>query len=200
MTKIKFLLALHDKLSGLPQDDVEERLNFYSEMIEDRMEEGMSEEEAVAAVGSVDEIAAQIVGDIPLTKMVKEKIKHKHRLKAWEIVLLAVGSPIWFSLLIAFLSVVVSLYVSLWSVVISLWSVFVSLIACALYGVVAGAAFSLGENALSGLAMIGAGLICGGLSVFLFYGCKAVTKGTALLAAKTVRGMKKAFVKKEVTV
>jgi uncharacterized membrane protein len=150
MTKIKFLLALHDKLSGLPQDDVEERLNFYSEMIEDRMEEGMSEEEAVAAVGSVDEIAAQIVGDIPLTKMVKEKIKHKHRLKAWEIVLLAVGSPIWFSLLIAFLSVVVSLYVSLWSVVISLWSVFVSLIACALYGVVAGAAFSLGENALSG--------------------------------------------------
>jgi uncharacterized membrane protein len=200
MTKIKFLLALHDKLSGLPQDDVEERLNFYSEMIEDRMEEGMPEEEAVAAVGSVDEIAAQIVGDIPLTKMVKEKIKHKHRLKAWEIVLLAVGSPIWFSLLIAFLSVVVSLYVSLWSVVISLWSVFVSLIACALYGVVAGAAFSLGENALSGLAMIGAGLICGGLSVFLFYGCKAVTKGTALLAAKTVRGMKKAFVKKEVTV
>jgi uncharacterized membrane protein len=198
MTKIKFLLALHDKLSGLPQDDVEERLNFYSEMIEDRMEEGMSEEEAVAAVGSVDEIAAQIVGDIPLTKMVKEKIKHKHRLKAWEIVLLAVGSPIWFSLLIAFLSVVVSLYVSLWSVVISLWSIFASLIACALYGVVAGAAFSLGENALSGLAMIGAGLICGGLSVFLFYGCKAVTKGTALLAAKTVRGMKKAFVKKEV--
>jgi uncharacterized membrane protein len=198
MTKIKFLLALHDKLSGLPQDDVEERLNFYSEMIEDRMEEGMPEEEAVAAVGSVDEIAAQIVGDIPLTKMVKEKIKHKHRLKAWEIVLLAVGSPIWFSLLIAFLSVVVSLYVSLWSVVISLWSVFVSLIACALYGVVAGAAFSLGENALSGLAMIGAGLICGGLSVFLFYGCKAVTKGTALLAAKTVRGMKKMFLKKEV--
>ena len=53
MTKLQFLLALHDKLTGLPRDEVEERLNFYSEMIEDRMEDGLSEEEAVAAIGSV---------------------------------------------------------------------------------------------------------------------------------------------------
>ena len=57
MTKLKFLLSLHDKLSDLPQNEVEERLSFYSEMIEDRMEEGVSEEEAVSARGSVDEIA-----------------------------------------------------------------------------------------------------------------------------------------------
>ena len=69
MTKIKFLLSLHDRLSGLPQDEVEERLNFYSEMIEDRMEEGISEEEAVAAIGPIDEIAEQIIADIPLAKM-----------------------------------------------------------------------------------------------------------------------------------
>ena len=198
MTKIKFLLALHDKLSGLPQDEVEERLNFYSEMIEDRMEEGLSEEESVAAVGSVDEIAAQIAGDIPLTKMVREKIKPKRRLKVWETVLLAVGSPIWLSLLIAAVAVVVSLYASLWSVVISLWAVFVSQVVCALYGVAAGAMLAFGEYALSGLAMIGAGLICGGLSVFLFYGCKAATKGAMALAKAMVRGIKKAFVKKEV--
>ena len=80
MTKIKFLLSLHDKLSGLPQDEVEERLNFYSEMIEDRIEEGFSEEDAVAAVGSVDEIAEQIVAQIPLSKMAMEKIKPKRKL------------------------------------------------------------------------------------------------------------------------
>jgi len=28
MTKLKFILALHDKLSALPKDEVEERLNF----------------------------------------------------------------------------------------------------------------------------------------------------------------------------
>ena len=63
MNKIDFLLLLHDKLSALPAEEVEEGLNFYSEMIEDRIDEGMTEEEAVASVGSVDEIAAQIAAD-----------------------------------------------------------------------------------------------------------------------------------------
>ena len=119
MTKIKFLLELHEKLSGLPQDEVEERLNFYSEMIEDRIEEGLLEEEAVAAVGSVDEIAAQIIADIPLVKIAKEKMKPKRQLKAWEIVLLVLGSPIWFSLIVAAFSVILSLYVLLWAVIIN---------------------------------------------------------------------------------
>ena len=68
MTKLQFLLALHDKLASLPQKEVEERLNFYSEIIEDRIEVGMPEEEAVAAVGSIYEIATQITADIPLVK------------------------------------------------------------------------------------------------------------------------------------
>ena len=41
MTKIQFLLALNKALSGLPQDEIEERLTFYSEIIDDRMEDGL---------------------------------------------------------------------------------------------------------------------------------------------------------------
>ena len=44
MTKINFILLLSEKLKNLPEKEVEERLSFYSEMIEDRMEEGFSEE------------------------------------------------------------------------------------------------------------------------------------------------------------
>ena len=76
MTKMQFLMALHDALSGLPRDEIEERLNFYTEMIEDRIEEGLSEEQAVAAVGSVEEIASQIAREIPVSKA-KEKTKIK---------------------------------------------------------------------------------------------------------------------------
>ena len=65
MTKLQFLLNLHDRLSDLPQDDVEERLRFYSEMIEDRMEDGLSEEQAVEEIGAVDAVAAQIIADTP---------------------------------------------------------------------------------------------------------------------------------------
>ena len=55
MTKLDFLFALQSRLEGLPKDEVRERIGFYAEMIEDRMEEGMPEEAAVAAVGSVEE-------------------------------------------------------------------------------------------------------------------------------------------------
>lgn len=196
MTKLQFLLALHDKLSGLPQDDVEQRLNFYSEMIEDRMEDGLGEEEAVAAIGSVAEIAAQIVADIPLAKIAKEKIKPKRRLSAWEIVLLAMGSPIWLALLIAAVAVGFSVYVVLWSLVISLWAVEASVWACALAGVI-GIAFAFNGNVLTGFAMLGAGFVCAGLAIFLLYGCKAAINGIILLTKKLVFGIKTCFIKKE---
>lgn len=197
MNKQEFLAGLRKGLSGLPQDDIEERLTFYSEMIDDRMEEGLSEEEAVGEIGSVDEIVAQVVAETPLAKIAKERIKPKRRLRAWEVILLVLGSPIWLSLAVAAFAVALSLYVVLWSLIISLWAVFGSLIACALGGVASGIGFACGGHLLSGIAMIGAGIICAGLSVFLFYGCKAATKGTLLLTKEFVIWIKNCFIRKE---
>lgn len=197
MSKNDFLARLRKGLTGLSQEDVEERLLFYSELIDDRMEEGLSEEEAVLAVGSVDEIASQIIGDIPLSKIASEKAATKRHLKAWEIVFLALGSPIWLSLLIAALAVVFSLVVSLWSVIVSLWAVFVSVAACAFCFIAVGIGFALGVHRLSGIAMIGTGIVCAGLSIFLFFGCKAATKGSSLLTKNTVLWIKNCFTKKE---
>ena len=95
MLKAEFLARLREKLSCLPADDLEERLGFYGEMIDDRVEEGLSEHEAVATVGTVDEVADQILAETPLGKLVKERIKPKRRLSTGEIALLAVGSPVW---------------------------------------------------------------------------------------------------------
>lgn len=192
MTKLKFLLSLNDKLSGLPEDDVQERLLFYSEMIEDRMEEGLSEEEAVSAIGSIDEIAAQIIAEITSAKTAFQEEKPKKQNKVWEIVLIVLGSPIWLSLLIAALAVVLSLYVSLWAVIISLWAVFASVTGCALAGFVAGLGFILSGNPLTGIAVIGAGIVCVGLSMFLFCGCKAATNATLLLTMKIPHWVKNA--------
>jgi len=197
MTKNAFLTALRQGLSALPQDEAEERLTFYAEMIDDGMEEGLSEEDAVAAVGSVEEIVSQAVSDVPRVKPSRETVKTKRRLRVWEIVLLVLGSPVWLSLLIAAFAVILALYVSLWSVVVSLWAVFASLIGCAFAGVVGGIVVACFGNALSGLALIGAGLACAGLSIFLFFGCKAATIGAAILAKKLVVWTKRAFVKQE---
>lgn len=198
MSKQEFLAQLRKGLSGLPQDDIEERLTFYSEMIEDQMEDGVSEEEAVSAIGSVDDIVAQVVAETPLVKIAKERIKSKRRLSAGEIVLLALGSPIWLSLGIAAFAVILSLYISLWAVIISLWSVFVSLAACSVGGVLACVIFAVGGNGASGVAMLAAGIVCAGLAIFMFYGCKAATKGTLILTKKIAIWTKNCFIKKEV--
>ena len=195
MTKQEFLAELRRGLSGLPQNDIEERLNFYSEMIDDRMEEGLSEQEAVDGIGSVDSVVSQILGDIPFSKLVKEKITPKKQLKAWMIVLIILGAPIWFSLAVAAVSVAFALYFSLWSIIISLWAVFASLAISVPGSIAAGiVAFSSGSG-LAGIAMMGAGLVCAGLSVFAFFGCKALTKGTVLLTKKAAVAVKRAFIK-----
>ena len=198
MSKQEFLAQLRKALSGLPKDDIEERLTFYREMIEDQMEEGLSEEEAVAAVGSVDEIVTQVITETSLTKNEKERMKSKRRLSTGEIVLLALGSPIWLSLGIAAFAVFLSLYVSLWAVIISLWAVFVSFAACSIGGVLAWVVFTVGGNGASGLAMLAAGIVCAGLAIFMFYGCKAVTDGTLILTNKMVIWTKNCSIKKEV--
>ena len=197
MKKREFLMKLQNKLSGLPQDEVKERLNFYSEMIDGRMDDGLSEQDAVAQIGTVDEIATQILAEMPLTRLIKEKMKPNRRFKTWEIVLLAVGSPIWLSLLISAFAVVISLYVSLWAVVVSAWAMFASAAACALGGVAGSMIIVMSGHTLPGVAMLGCGIFSAGLSIFLFCGCKAATKGTVWLTQKTVLGIKCCFVKKE---
>lgn len=113
------------------------------------------------------------------------------KLHAWEIVLLVLGSPIWLSLLIAAIAVVFSVYISLWSIIISLWAIFGSIVACAFAGILCGIVFAMVEYGITGVAMIAAGLILAGLSIFLFYGCKLTTTGTVLLTKKILRRLKK---------
>lgn len=198
MNKQEFIANLRESLRGLPRQDVEEHLSFYSEMIDDRIEEGLSEEDAVTQIGSVDAIAQEILAEIPLSRIAKERIKPKKQLRVWEIVLLVLGSPIWLSLAIAAFAVVLSLYVVLWSVIISLWAIFASLIGCSLGSIAAAIIFVMTGNGLTGAAMIGASIFCAGLAIFLFFGCKATTRGILLLTKKLALGIKKCFVGKEV--
>ena len=197
MTKQEFLSVLREALTGLPPSDVEEHAAFYAEMIEDRIEDGLPEEEAVAAIGSVEEIVLQIVDEYSIGKLVKQRIKPKCRLSAWEIVLLALGSPIWLSLLIAFIAIVLSLYAVLWSVIVAFWSVFAALFGSSL-GTLAGGVYLLCTgNIPTGLVFVAAAFVCAGLAIFSFFGCMAATKGAARLTKSVLLAIKKACMRKE---
>lgn len=199
MNKQEFLARLRKGLYGLPQNDIEERLAFYGEMLDDRMEEGLSEAESVLEMGDVDEIVRQTVADIPLTKVVKERIRPKKRLKAWEIVLLAAGSPIWLSLGIAAVAVILALYTALWAVIVSLWAVFGAFAICAVGSVPSCVIFAAGGSAVPGLAILSAGIVCAGLSIFVFCGCKEATKYILLFTKKITIWIKNRLIGKEKT-
>ena len=197
MNKQEFLLALRGALADLPEADIKASLDYYAEIIDDQMEEGISEADAVASLGSVVSVAEQILLDMPLPKLVKARVKPKRRLRAWEIVLIIVGSPVWFPILLALAAVALAVYVVLWSLVVSIYAVDVALAACLLGGLGGGVGLFIAGNPFSALFLLGAGLVCGGLSIFLFFGCKAATKGTVLLTKKMLLGVKKCFVRKE---
>ena len=196
MSKEEFLRALGAALSGLPEKEREEHLHFYSEMLEDKIEDGIPESEAVAEIGSPDKVAEQILSEISFFRIAKEKIKPKRRLSAWEIALVALGSPIWLSLIVSAIAGGVSLFATLWSLLVSAWAVFASLAGGALGGVV-GCAFALASgNAPSGFFLLGAGILCAGLAIFAFFGCTRATAGTLWVTKRLALGIKKCFLVK----
>ena len=60
MNKQEFLSELREKLSGAPQSEIEDRSICYGEMIDDRIDDGLSQEDAIGEMGSIEDIVAQI--------------------------------------------------------------------------------------------------------------------------------------------
>lgn len=197
MLKQEFLDRLKIELNGLPEKEVYDRISFYEEMIDDRIEEGKAEETAVSEIGTVEEVAAQILKDIPLSKVIKEKIKPRKKFSAWEIILIALGSPIWLTLLISAFVVAISLYAVLWSVVITLFALEGALVGCALGGIVASVCIMIGGNLLSGTIFLACAIVCAGLAVFTVFACKYSVKFTVILIRKIFYAIKKGLIKKE---
>lgn len=196
MNKLEFKNILNKKLSSFPKKEVDERINFYLEIIDEYIEDGMSEEEAIKMIASTDEIVNEIVSDIPLVKIATEKIKIKRKLSGLEITLLIVGFPIWFSLLAAFIAFVIALYASLWSVVVSMWACFASFAATSVASVLLAIFYFITGQTSLAFGFISSMFVLLGLSILFYLLCKLLTKYTIILAKKIVFSIKMLFIKK----
>lgn len=195
MDKFEFLMALQEGLRGLPQEDVQRSLDYYSEIIDDRVEDGMTEPEAVAALGPVEEIISQILMDTPLPKLVKARVKPQRKLRGWEIVLLVLGSPVWMPILIAALAIVLSMYLVLWSLILTLYAVDLSLAAAGVAGVLGSLAYVPFGNYAPGGMMIAAGMVCAGVAILLFFGFNQIARSIWGLTKSLGRFIKSRFVR-----
>ena len=197
MKKQEFLAWLEQALSGLPGEELQERLAFYRESIEDRMEEGLTEEAAVEELGSVEEITAQILAETPFPALVRERLKPRGRMPGWEILLLVLGFPLWFPLLVTAFVLLLSVYIVLWSLLLCLWAVELSLVVSGLGALAGGLMLLFRGDASQALLLVGAGLLLAGLSIFLFFGCKAASRGAVVLTRKIALWIKSLFLRKE---
>lgn len=121
MTKQKFIAELKSSLHKLPPSELAERINFYSEMIDDRIEEGLSEEQAVAGIGSVQVIAAQVLEEAK-NRNKNASQKNGQKLKSSEKLLLILGSPLWISFILIGLSVAISIFAVIFSINMIFWA------------------------------------------------------------------------------
>ncbi len=197
MNKKEFTSQIYSRLKGIPEADINRSLDYYTEMIDDRIEDGLTEDEAVAALGSIEEIALQIQAEHPASQIASEFVKQGRKLRAWQIVLLILGSPVWLPLLLAAAIIVLAVYIVLWSVIIVLYAADLTLAAGAICGLAGAASFFFRGHFVQGVLFIGAGLVCGGLAVLFFFVCNLAAKGIIILTKKTAIGIKRIFTGKE---
>ena len=186
MRKQEFLDRLKTNLWAMPEADKERSADYYAEMIDDRMEDGLSEEEAVAAIGDLDEIVKQILNETPRPPETVQKEQkqqtQKQGMEPWMIVLLVLGAPLWIPLVVSAVGTVFSVYVSLWSVVIALYATTFALFVAAL-GCSLGSFFMIGSI---GTVMVawGAALLCAGLGILFVLLSNLAAKGMVALTKR----------------
>lgn len=197
MNKEQFLFELRGRLAGLPLEDIEKSLDYYSEIVDDRIEEGMTEDQAVTAVGTPADAAAQILMEMPLPKVVKVTAKPKRKLSGAEIALLCITFPIWGSILISLIATVFSIYVSIWAGIISLFVTFVALIVGGGAMVLLGCpGFMILGRVGEGLFTAGAGFVLLAVGILGFMATKLVVKFVVWLTKQIAKGIKSLFVKR----
>ncbi len=193
MNKKEFIEELRARLSGLPKDDLENRLSFYEESINDRMDDGKTEEEAIKDLGTIDEIVNQVASETSLVTLVKEKAKPKRKLSGVEIALLIIGSPLWFPLLLVALILCLVFCLVFW--IIGL----IPLITCLssfLVGVAEFFSYFTIAGEVNSLGVLGMGLTGIGLAIMLIPAVIYAVKGTIKLVKLIMTGIKKLFIKR----
>lgn len=184
MNKQEFLSKLERALGKLPHAEVEQALAFYDETISDRMEDGLSEAEAVADLGPIDEITAQIAAETPPIPRAIARANTGSR--TLNIVLLAAFSPIWIPIVLALAAATLAVYVAIWAVIAALWAVDAVLVLMPFAGLAALTSTLGGGMPLPGVFAFGLSLVSSGFglvaSFAVFWASKLLFRATRSFA------------------
>ena len=193
MTKELWLKILEDALKKMSKSERNRVLDFYREMIEDKIEGGASESVVVNSLGNPHDVAEKILEEngVKVEEVAQEENKvtpnsepKKKGIPVWlacvsGIVIVPIAISLiasWFSVYISFVATFFALVVSAFACVIA---IFVSLI-------MAFTGYVPGGVALVGASIAGTGIVML-LAVAFWYVCKYMTKATKWFFTKKAR-------------
>ncbi len=205
MNKEEFLKKLTEELSHIPPEEIVKAIGYYKESIEDRVDDGMSEEEAVRSLGNFDEIIKNIEEEVPLGSVVKDKFKKKVNdskesnlgKKALLAIMVIFTSPIWITILAVLISIILGFYIGIWGLFIGVIATYFGLIVASfvvgVYGIIA----LFTEGFLIGLLLVGVGLILLGIAIAFALPMFWIIKEWVKLNLLPFKKLKKMIMKKE---
>lgn len=172
MKKLEFINELGGALSVLPPEEVRPILDYYMEIIADRMEDGLTEEAAISSLGPIDELAKKLLAEHEAESAdlsepspfpepsPAEAAPSPRRFPGWALALAIVLSPLWLALFCALIGVEITAWVTLGSLAVAAGAM--------ILGGVSGAVISLiavlnplslyGRIFISGMCLLCAGL------------------------------------------
>jgi len=200
MTKTEFINELASRISSLPQSEIDKSIAYYKEIIDDRMEDGMPENEAVEALGNIGSIVENVMYGMSLSTLMKAKVvESKSRVsnKGLWITLVVLGFPIWLPLLLSFIVIVLAIYITIWALIISLYAVVISLGLSGIAGLVSGIVLCFAKSFPVGLCVFGAAICCSALTLFMIKPIFIMTKELVKFTAFIARKIKSIFINKK---
>lgn len=201
MNKLEFLNILRQELERQSISNIDNMIEYYDEMICDRIEDGMTEEEAVESMDSIQDIVREAVLDKSVPTLVKERVK-KSREKAkeggheWVWILLAIlGFPVWFPLVLTAIILAFTFFLVFWILVGTVFIVILSLGIAAVASVLASLTVIWGFIPVpTFLIMLGGGLALAAITILLWKPICIFAKAAGRFFKDIVISIKRKFI------
>ncbi len=186
MNKKDFFKQIKDNLEGFEKSEISEIIIYYEEIIADKIENGLTEEEAVKSLGDVKSITNEIKFNIVMKRSEK---KSTNSLKNFLIILGICSTPILLPLGITFAVLYFVLYLVLFSLILAFGlSGICAIIAVLAQGIIS---FISGGEISVILIQLGLGLSIGAflilLALWVFSFTKILLNNTNKLFLKTIK-------------
>ena len=195
MIKSAFIDTLRASLESLNKDERDKFISYYEEIIEDYKESGLTEQEVINKIGSPQSIANNILSEQDTISINMPSFNSK----ILNIILLVLGFPLWGSLLLTVVLLILSAYIVIWCVPFTTGVSAIAFFVAALVSII-GSPFMMSDTLAVGVVQLGLGISSVGISILLGLITIYLSKHFIAITKKLTYKVLKSFSKKVVKI